>query len=673
MPACLPVRSLRLAAVFGLLAVATASLGQPPRPAALPGDGIKRTNEENFKLYKKFADDLLALAQKWEKSDNPDEKNRAKSLRAALKIGEERGVENMFRGVLATVQGVKSGPEFDSLFAKDAALLRALEEILETLETEDETDRIRREILELKDFIKEAQRLKREQENLLARTNLPKSDNSKLAKEQGNLAKDTQSLANKLGKNDPKSGDPKQGDPKQGGEPKDGMDNAKPAGKDGDNAAEPKPDTPGTKSDTKTPGDPKQGDPKAGGEPKGMGDPKAGGDPKQGGERPDPKTGDPKMGEPKGGDPKAGPMAGMPMPGMPMGGEPKAPGENKSQGMGKGDSKSSPKDGGGDAKPMSPGGMPMPGMPMGGMSPPSPGGAKPPPSGAQPPPNAPRPPNPNNPNDDARRNLEEAVPPQDQAKQDLQKNDRPGASKKEDDAIKALDRALAELEKRLQQLREKEMLKKLEDLERRVARMLRMQIEVYEATKTIDAGITKNKGMKTTADIQKAGIEAEKEGEIAADAGKAVRLLEGEGKAVVFAGVLGELQKDMLSIQKQLNGANTGPDTQLVEEQTIRQLQKMMEALKKAQDELKNPPPPPPPGMPPPGDQKKDLVQLVEQLKLLRELQKDVNERTTAFGRRVMGEQANDPFIQEQLRMLGDRQRVLQDMLNRIASQLNNQ
>lgn len=664
MPAWLPVRPLRLAAVFGLLAVVAASSGgQPPRPA-LPGEGIKRTNEENFKLYTKFANDLLSLAQKWEKSDNPDERNRAKSLRAALKIGEERGVKNMFEGVLATVQGVKSGPEFDALFAKDTALLRALEEILETLETEDETDRIRREILELKDFIKEAQRLKREQENLLARTNLTKTDPNKLAKEQGNLAKDTQGLANKLGKNDPKSGDPKPGDPKQG-DPKDGSENAKPSGKEGDNAAEPKPDTPGSKSDTKNAGDPKQGDPKAGGEPKGMGDPKAGGDPKQGGERPEPKMGDPKMGDPKGGDPKAGPKAGMP-----MGGDPKAPGENKNQGAGKGESKQSPK-GGGEAKPMSPGGMPMPGMPMPGMSPPSPGGAKPPPSGAPRPPGTPRPPNPNNPNDEARRNLEEAVPPQDQAKQDLQKNDRDNASKKEDEAIRALDRALAELEKRLQQLREKEMLKKLEDLERRVARMLRMQIEVYEATKTIDAGVVKNKGMKTTADIQKAGIEAEKEGEIAADAGKAVRLLEGEGKAVVFAGVLGELQKDMFSIQKQLNGANTGADTQLVEEQTIRQLQKMMEALKKAQDELKNPPPPPPPGMPPPGDQKKDLVQLVEQLKLLRELQKDVNERTTAFGRRVMGEQANDPFIQEQLRLLGDRQRVLQDMLNRIASQLN--
>jgi hypothetical protein len=666
MPARQPARSLRLAATTGLFMIVVSATAQPPRPAAPPADGIKRTNEENFKLYKKFSDDLLALAQKWEKSDNPDEKTRAKSLRAALKIGEERGVENLFRGVLGTVSGVKSGPEFDALFAKDAALLRALEEILETLETEDEADRIKREIAELKEFIKEAQRLKREQENLLARTGLPKTDPTKLANDQKNLSKDTQNLANKLGKNDPKSSDPKSGQP-MAGEPKDGTTEPKPNGKAGDNASEPKSDTAGKQSDTKTPGDPKMG----GGDPKGAGEPKTGGDPKKAGDdRGEPKMGDPKgMGDPKMGDPKGGPpMAGMPMDGRPpmAGGEPKEPGQSKSQGQGKGDSKQSPK-GGGDAKPMDPSGK---SPPMGGMPPPSPGGAKPP-SGGMSPPSPPRPPNPNNPNDEARRNVEEAVPPQQDAEKNLQKNDRPEAQKKEDEAIRALERALAELEKRLQQLREKEMLKKLEDLERRVTRMLRMQVEVYEATKTIDGTVTKNMGKATTADIQKAGVQAEKEGEIATEAAKALRLLEGEGTAVVFAGVLGECKKDMEAIQKQLNAAKTGAETQLVEEQVIEQLQRMLDALKKAQQDLKNPPPPPPPGMPPPPNDKKNLVQLIEQLKLLRDLQRQVNDRTTAFGRRVTGEQATDPFIQEQLRLLGDRQRVLQDMLNRIAAQLN--
>jgi hypothetical protein len=76
---------------------------------------------------------------------------------------------------------------------------------------------------------------------------------------------------------------------------------------------------------------------------------------------------------------------------------------------------------------------------------------------------------------------------------------------------------------------------------------------------------------------------------------------------------------------------------------------------------------------PPPSDPKKNLVQLIEQLKLLKMLQVQVNERTTAFGKRTPGEQAADPFLQEQLRQLGERQKTLQGMLHKVASQLNQQ
>jgi hypothetical protein len=97
----------------------------------------------------------------------------------------------------------------------------------------------------------------------------------------------------------------------------------------------------------------------------------------------------------------------------------------------------------------------------------------------------------------------------------------------------------------------------------------------------------------------------------------------------------------------------------------------MLEALKKAKQDLQNPPPPPPPGMPPPSDQKKNLVQIIEQLKLLRLQQLQVNDRTIAFSKRSPGEQASDPFIQQQLRQLGDQQKFLQDMLQKVAELMN--
>ena len=147
-----------------------------------------------------------------------------------------------------------------------------------------------------------------------------------------------------------------------------------------------------------------------------------------------------------------------------------------------------------------------------------------------------------------------------------------------------------------------------------------------------------------------------------------------EGTAVVFAGILSLVRKDMESVQGQLNKTLVGDDTQLVEEQIIAQLKQMLEALKKAKQDLENPPPPPPPGMPPPpSDPKKNLVQIIEQLKLLRLQQLQVNERTIAFSKRAPGEQASDPFIQEQLKQLGDQQKFLQDMVQKVAELMNQQ
>lgn len=636
MPARLRILPLMLAATVGLFALTTVITAQP---AATPPttEGTKRSQEENLRFYKKFADELLKLAQKWEKSDSPEEKERAKTLRAALKLAEEKGIENLFKQLIDPL----GKGEFGFLLEKDKALVAALKELLEVLSTEDELKRLLKDIKDTEAFLKEAKRILREQETLRARTE-GKGPAEKIAKDQGQLAKETKDLADSLNKGAPK-------DPKGGGAetPKDDKSEQKPdSSKPGDPSAEQKPDTKDPKSTDKNPmgmGDPKSGEPKPG-------DPK-GGMPMAGSSKESPK--DPMAGEPK-------PMNGEP---KPMDPKPNTPSESKSQGMGKGDSK--PSQGmGGEAKPMPPSdGSPMNSPP----SSPKPGS----PSGGSPPPSSKRPPNPNNPNDDAQKELDDAVPDQKEAEKKLNDKKNDGAGKNQDDALDKIAKAIKELEKRLKQLREKEMRQKLEDLERRVNKMLQMQIEVYEATKRIDNTIKKNNNEVATADRQKATLEAEKEGNIAIEAEKALRLLEGEGTAIVFAGVLGEAKKDMEAVKKELDRTNVGSDTQLVEEQIIAQLKRMLEALKKAKQDLDNPPPPPPPGMPPPpNDPKKNLIQLVEQLKLLKELQIQVNDRTTAFGKRTTGPQSQDPFIQEQLKQLSERQETLKKMLQKVADQM---
>src|SRR4030095_10497487 len=111
---------------------------------------------------------------------------------------------------------------------------------------------------------------------------------------------------------------------------------------------------------------------------------------------------------------------------------------------------------------------------------------------------------------------------------------------------------------------------------------LRMQTEVQAATKSIEKTVISLGGKPAVAEIQKSQTEADNENKIIALADATLKLMEGEGTAVVFAGVLKEVKGDMEAIQKRLNEARVGKDTQQIEQDIIDQLKMMKEALKKA-------------------------------------------------------------------------------------------
>ncbi len=673
------IQSLTLAATVGLFALTSALTAQPPVPGSPPirPEDLKANQDENARLYRRLADEMLRLAQRWEKSDNPDEKERAKTLRTALEIAALKGVDNLFKELVSGLAGRPTGGDLNRLIGQDQKLRAALEEILRTLETEGEAARLAREIAELKELIRKIEQIKREQEDLRARTENPRSDPNNLAKEQGNLAKQTEAVAKSFpgqDKKDPQGGNAGPGSADDKSEPK-------PDVKPADARPESKPETPDDKSQGKPDGSgsPMSSDQspsgKSGGEPKPSpkgdtpaGDAKespmgnAGGEPKPGGEPRPMATGEPK-------DPA------NPMNGGQQDQQKPSPGDSKAAGEGKAQQKPSEGQQGGDGKPM-PGGMPMaggqpsqskPSQSQGGGSPPM-GGGSPPMGGQQPP----------RPNDPAQENVEQAVPQQQGAQEDIKKGQKDEASKKQDEAIKRLEQAIKELEKRLKQLREKELAQLLANLEERVGRMLRMQIEVYEETKKINDSVVRAK-QKTTAHIQKSQAEADKELAIVAEAEKALKLMEGEGSAVVFAGVLSQVKGDMEAVHKRLNEGRVegrGKDdqaegTQLIEEDIIEQLTMMKEALKKAKQDLENQQSGPPKDGNSGGKPNNKLLDLINELKLIKMQQEQVNKRTISYSKQDPGEQAKDPLIQAELKQLGERQRILQEMLHKIATQAN--
>jgi hypothetical protein len=595
------------------------------------------------KQYKAFTTSLLSLAQKLEKSDRIEDKDKAKALRKAIDLADKEGVDNKFTTLLRTLTKEANNISLSDIASaknQNDDLIKVLKEILSILQSDDELDRIRGEIKYLTQLLAELNAIIRQTNINQARVDSNKGEPKQLAKDQGNLAKKVDELANKMGNVKPKSGD---------GEAKGGE---KGEGKPGDdNAGENKDDTKDPKVAEREPGDKNDPAKSDGADSKPSKDPMAG-SASEGSKSP----------------PKDGASAGSKAGGMkdPMAGEKSnKPAETRNKEDNKGDEKGAAigaKGAKSDAQASAGKGA---GSPSGG----SPSG-QPKPSGGSPSPGNPPPNAPKAPGSD---NVRRAVPDEENAAGALDENKRPKASDHLGDAAENLRKAREELEKRLKQLREQELERILANLEARVNKTLAMQIEVKSATVAIHAQILKHPEKKAQpVDFQNAQKQEDKEGEIIAEADKAIQLLISEGSAVAFPAVFEEVRKDMLRVKERLHDANVGEDTQGIEQDIIEALTHMRDALKKAQQELGKSPPGPP-GNPPDGPQLQKLLDMIAELKMIRQLQVQVNDRTKRYGIRngTNVEQADDPQIKKELRDLSDRQDRLETMVNNIVTKKN--
>ncbi|MFL5331269.1 MAG: hypothetical protein ACJ8C4_20455 [Gemmataceae bacterium] len=334
------------------------------------------------------------------------------------------------------------------------------------------------------------------------------------------------------------------------------------------------------------------------------------------GDKDDPK-GDPKKGDPKDGQPKDGqPKDGQPKDGQPKDGQPKD-------------------------------GQPQDGQPQDGQ--PKDKNQK------------------NEQQDPTRKQVKDATENQRNAEEKINKDDRKGASNEQDEAIKKLEEARKEIERRLKQLREEEMERLLANLENRCNRMLTMQIEVYEGTKRVHGAIQTQPDKKPTrADDQKSGEWSVKEGQIVVEANKTLQLLAEEGSAVAFPLVLEDLREQMKVVQARLFKTDVGSFTQSIEEDIIASLKEMIAALKKAQQDMKDKKDQPPPsgGQPPP----QKLIDTLADLKMIRALQVQINNRTKAYAASYPGEQADDADIRKELQGLGQRENKVYKVTKDIAT-----
>jgi hypothetical protein len=248
--------------------------------------------------------------------------------------------------------------------------------------------------------------------------------------------------------------------------------------------------------------------------------------------------------------------------------------------------------------------------------------------------------------------LETARQHMQQAEAKLAKAQREGADRPQEEAIRHLQLAKAELEKILRQLREEEIGRMLAMLEGRFRQMLQLQEEVYEGTVRLDKVPSAERTHNH--EIESSRLSG-KESQILVELDKALLLLRDDGSAVAFVESAQQMRDDVEQIVGRLAQAKVGRLTQSTEEDVLAALKEMIEALKKAQKDLDNKKQPP--AMPAAG-QSEDLplVDLLAELKMIRALQMRVNTRTARYGKLITGEQADNMEIVEALGRLGQRQ-----------------
>jgi hypothetical protein len=332
----------------------------------------------------------------------------------------------------------------------------------------------------------------------------------------------------------------------------------------------------------------------------------------------DPKADDPKSGQPKEGSPKDG----QPKDGQSKDGQPKE-GQSK-------------------------GGQPKDGQPKDGEKSPS---------DQQPPDALP-----------GKQQLQEAQDQQDSARKNIDKNKRDEASQNQDQAVKKMEEVRKRWEELLRQLREEEMERLLAALQVRCERMLAIQIEVFESTVRVEKAVEQNPDKKASRTEEQRSLQlADRETEITKQANSALQLLEAEGSAVAFVEAFLQVRDDSQHVSRRLGKADVAVVTQTIEQDIIATLKEMIEALKKAQQDLQNKKQQQQQqnGGSQQGNQ--NLIDILAELKMIRSMQIRVNNRTTTYGRQYTGEQAAAPEIQKELENLAERQKKIEDVTVSIA------
>jgi hypothetical protein len=580
-------------------------------PAEEPRVDLGQAQLQIQRDFERFEDKLFELSEhlRGEDPDRADLLNRTRSQSRELRVLDQMKV-------IATL--LAEGNELGDAVSRQDELVAHLQVLLKLLQSEDERDRIAREIERIEDLIKDTNDVIGRQKDARAATER-RGDPGTLEGQQEDVQNRAQELAEKIDR------------------------------QVAERAAER--NRSGEQSESQEGSEQSSGEQSEGQEGEGQ---ESSGEPMEGA------SGMPSEGAP---------MEGEPMEGEPMEGEQPMPGEN-------------PEGEPGDMPPMEGSESESSQSPSGSQSQsqsPSQSGSQsqsqsPSPSGSQsqqqqPPGESPEgesseqtggPQSPSDPSDQqqtpGREELEKAIEEMNQAIEELKAKDHDGASDEQDQALAELERMKAQLEEILRQLREEEREMFLTMLEARFQEMLRVQLQINAETTRLDRVPADQRG---SSHATKSTDLSRDQGGNALEADRALILLKEEGSSVAFPEAVEQMRDNMLTVVGRLGKADTGETTQLIEQLIVETLDEMILALQKELEKMKEQEQQQQQQQQ--QDQDPPLVDVLAELKMIRSLQNQINRLTRQLGLEVEGEQAGEGDTLELLHDLSGRQQRVQE------------
>ncbi|MFP4104905.1 MAG: hypothetical protein ACLFVU_02350 [Phycisphaerae bacterium] len=245
------------------------------------------------------------------------------------------------------------------------------------------------------------------------------------------------------------------------------------------------------------------------------------------------------------------------------------------------------------------------------------------------------------------------------------------AEKFEKKAIDDLELAKQELEEEIAKAEAAAQADALAKVDQMLQKVLDRQKRVsLDTRQTFDKKIGAGESYARAEELKLAELSAA-EGELGEEVDKVRSLLVKEGSTVVFPAVLQEVNEDLNNVQKLLADQHAGPLTQTIQKEIERNLQEMIDAIRKELAERKQKKKGGGAGQGQGGGGgKKPLVPPVAELKMLRALQLQINSRTRILNVQQTAGNLPNPEAKKQHEALAEKEKVVKGMAEKVAKNL---